>query len=331
MQNILPVNFVVIGYGHIGKRHADILRNHPNAKLVAIVDSNSNEQTAEDKDLLFFNSIKHLIDSSIDFDAAIIATPNGLHAEHAISCLNYGKHVVVEKPIAINTADAEKIYEAALLNSKKVFAVFQNRYSPISVWLKEILFTKKLGKIFMVQMNCFWNRDHRYYKKDGWHGTADMDGGSLYTQFSHYIDALYWFFGDIECVKSDLFNFRKQCHIDFEDSGFITFDLNDGGKGSFAFTTAVYGKNLESSLTVIGEDGTIKIGGQYMDQVLEVNAKDLTYPNFNDLITTNHQSFLYDVVKKIQNNHEPSISENEVLNVIGLIERMYQPATTEKL
>ena len=331
MQNILPVNFVVIGYGHIGKRHADILRNHPNAKLVAIVDSNSNEQTAEDKDLPFFNSIKDLIDSNIDFDAAVIATPNGLHAEHAISCLNYGKHVVVEKPIAINSFDAEEIYKAALFNDKKVFAVFQNRYSPISLWLKELLATKKLGKIFMVQMNCFWNRDHRYYKKDSWHGTMDMDGGSLYTQFSHYIDALYWFFGEIEGVKSDLFNFRKQHHIDFEDSGFVTFDLNDGGKGSFAFTTAVYDKNLESSLTVIGENGTIKIGGQYMDKVMEVNAKEVSYPKFNDLTTTNHQSFLYDVVHKIQNNEAPSISEKEVLNVIDLIERMYQPASVLKV
>ncbi len=331
MQNTLPVNFVVIGYGHIGKRHAHILSNYRHAKLVAIVDSNTAQFALEGNNLPFFNSIKDLINSKIDFDVAIIATPNGLHAEHAVTCLNIGKHVVVEKPIAINSFDAEQIYKAALLNNKKVFAVFQNRYSPISLWLKELLAAKKLGKIYMVQMNCFWNRDHRYYKKDSWHGTMDMDGGSLYTQFSHYIDALYWFFGDISGVKSELFNFRTQHNIDFEDSGFITFDLKEGGKGSFAFTTAVFDKNLESSLTIIGERGTIKIGGQYMDTVLEVNAKDINYPNFKDLITTNHESFLYDVVKKIQNNEEPSIAENEVLNVIDLIERMYQPATIEKL
>lgn len=331
MQNTLPVNFVVIGYGHIGKRHADILSNYRHAKLVAIVDSNAPQFTLEVNNLPFFNSIQHLINSNIDFDVAIIATPNGLHAEHAVACLNNGKHVVVEKPIAINSFDAAQIYKAALLNNRKVFAVFQNRYSPISLWLKELLVAKKLGKIFMVQMNCFWNRDHRYYKRESWHGTIDMDGGSLYTQFSHYIDALYWFFGDISGVKSELFNFRTDHNIDFEDSGFITFDLNEGGKGSFAFTTAVYDKNLESSLTIIGETGTIKIGGQYMDKVLEVNAKDVVCPSFKDLITTNHQSFLYDVVQKIQNNEEPSISESEVLNVIDLIERMYQPATIEKL
>ncbi len=331
MQNTLPVNFAVIGYGHIGKRHADILSNYPNAKLVAIVELNDQQLTSDGNTVPFFNNIQALIDSNIAFDVAIIATPNGLHAEHAVACLNNGKHVVVEKPIAINSFDAAQIYKAALLNDKKVFAVFQNRYSPISLWLKELLAARKLGKIFMVQMNCFWNRDHRYYKKDSWHGTMDMDGGSLYTQFSHYIDALYWFFGDIEGVRSDLFNFRTQHHIDFDDSGFITFDLKDCGKGSFAFTTAVYDKNLESSLTIIGENGTIKIGGQYMDKVLEVNAKDVIYPNFKDLITTNHQSFLYDVVQKIQNNEEPSISESEVLNVIDLIERMYQPTALVKL
>lgn len=331
MQKTSPTNFVVVGYGHIGKRHVEILNNYPYANVVAIVDVEKDRLIHDGEEIPFFATIAELIKSSTDFDAAIIATPNGLHASHAISCLNYGKHVIVEKPIATTKADAQRIYDAALLNDKKVFAVFQNRYSPISLWLKDVLSAEKLGKIFMVQLNCFWNRDHRYYKKNNWHGTLNMDGGTLFTQFSHYIDALYWLFGNIDGVQSEFFHFNTQNEIEFEDSGLITFDLKDGGKGSFSFTTAVYDKNLESSITIIAEKGTVKIGGQYMDEVLQVNAKDVEPPVFKDLITTNHQSFLYDVVHKIQNNAEPSISSYEVLNVIDLIEKMYVSATIPRI
>lgn len=330
MQKTSLTNFVVIGYGHIGKRHAEILNNYPQSSVVAIVDLNINHLIFNDHEIPFFSSIEALIESNIAFDAAIIATPNGLHAEHAITCLNLGKHVVIEKPIATTTFDAQRIYDAALINNKKVFVVFQNRYSPISLWLKDVLAAKRLGKIFMVQLNCFWNRDHSYYK-DSWHGTIDMDGGTLFTQFSHYIDALYWLFGDIRGVQSEFFNFNKKNEIEFEDSGVVTFDLNGGGKGSFSFSTAVYGKNLESSMTIIAENGTIKIGGQYMEEVMEVNAKSVRYPVFKDLITTNHQSFLYDVTQRIQNDQDPSISPNEVLQVIELIEKIYISAALVKV
>lgn len=330
MQKTSLTNFVVIGYGHIGKRHAEILNNYPQSSVVAIVDLNINHLIFNDHEIPFFSSIEALIESNIAFDAAIIATPNGLHAEHAITCLNLGKHVVIEKPIATTTFDAQRIYDAALINNKKVFVVFQNRYSPISLWLKDVLAAKRLGKIFMIQLNCFWNRDHSYYK-DSWHGTIDMDGGTLFTQFSHYIDALYWLFGDIRGVQSEFFNFNKKNEIEFEDSGVVTFDLNGGGKGSFSFSTAVYGKNLESSMTIIAENGTIKIGGQYMEEVMEVNAKSVRYPVFKDLITTNHQSFLYDVMQRIQNDQDPSISPNEVLQVIELIEKIYISAALVKV
>ena len=324
MQTRLPVNFVIMGYGHIGKRHADILTQYPESNLVAIVESNIQQLNIDVIKIPTFDTIENLIKSNIDFDAAVIATPNGLHKEHAIAFLNEGKHVVIEKPIALNAVDAESVYRAALLNHKKVFVVFQNRFSPISLWLKDLMATSKLGKIFMIQLNCFWNRDHRYYKKNSWHGTLNLDGGTLYTQFSHYIDALHWLFGDITIVKSEFYNFSNQNNIEFEDSGLITFTLPDDGKGIFSFTTAVYDKNLESSLTIIAENGTVKIGGEYMEKVLSVNAKEFTYPIFQETAFTNHERFLYDVVDRIRKNSLPFISESEVLNVISLIERMYE-------
>ncbi|WP_199119121.1 Gfo/Idh/MocA family protein [Pedobacter sp. ASV28] len=330
-QNTLPINFAVIGYGHIGKKHADILNNYPESNLAAIVDPNTDQLLPDDSVIPFFSALDDLLDSNIEFDVAVIATPNGLHAEHAIKCLNRGKHVVIEKPVALSTSDAEKIFEIARLNKREVFSVFQNRYAPVSIWLKDILAKQKLGKIFMVQLNCFWNRDDRYYSAGSWHGSKEMDGGTLFTQFSHYIDALYWFFGEINEIKSEFFNFNHHTTTEFEDSGIVTFNLENGGKGSFHFTTAVYDKNLESNITVIAESGTIKIGGQYMDSLLEMHAEGLMKPEVKDYITTNHQNFLYDVILRLQQGKKSAVSQQEVLMVIDIIERMYQPVALSKV
>ena len=113
----------------------------------------------------------------------------------------------------------------------------QNRYSPPSLWLKEIIDAKKLGEIFMVQVNCYWNRDDRYYKKGGWKGTLEHDGGTLFTQFSHFIDIMYWLFGDIENIEGKFADFTHKDSTDFEDSGMITFDFLNGGMGGLNYST----------------------------------------------------------------------------------------------
>ena len=116
--------------------------------------------------------------------------------------------------------------------SRNVFCVMQNRYSPPSEWIKKVVQEKILGDIFMVQLNCYWNRDSRYYKKGGWKGTQDLDGGTLFTQFSHFIDIMYWLFGDIDNIKGNFADFTHQDTTDFEDSGFVSFDFLNGGMGS---------------------------------------------------------------------------------------------------
>src|ERR1044072_8081 len=197
----------------------------------------------------------------------IIATPNGLHAQHAIVCLQHNIHVVIEKPMALTTADAEKIISTANEYQKQVFVVKQNRYSPPVKLLKQIVEDNILGDIFFVQLNCFWNRDERYYTKNNWHGTEAMDGGTLFTQFSHFIDIFYWLFGDIKNIKSKFESFSHKQLTAFEESGIVTFAFGKKSIGCFHFSTAVWDKNFESSITVIAENGTIKIGGQYMDVV----------------------------------------------------------------
>jgi UDP-N-acetyl-2-amino-2-deoxyglucuronate dehydrogenase len=249
------IKFAVIGQGHIGKRHAEMIRRNPDAELVAICDVLSKEELGlADTQELYFRDYNELLAADLNIDVINICTPNGYHAEYAIKALAAKKHVVLEKPIALTKLDAEKILFKSLEMSRHVFSVMQNRYSPPSVWLKQLIDNNTLGKIFMVKLDCFWNRDERYYNKKTWHGDAKLDGGTLFTQFSHFIDIMYWLFGDIQNIHGNFGDFSHKDLTDFEDSGIVTFDFINEGMGGLNYSTAVWDTNLESSITIIGEN-----------------------------------------------------------------------------
>ena len=256
------IKVAVVGCGHIGKRHASMVLGNSNFELVALCDIRPKEELGLEnfKGAHFFNSIDELVHSGIIIDAVAIASPNGCHQEQALQVLDNNWHVVIEKPMALTKSGCEQIIFKALQKHKQVFCVMQNRYSPPSVWLKEVLDSGILGKVFMVQINCYWNRDDRYYKPDmtsgkptTWHGTKDLDGGTLFTQFSHFIDLMYWYFGDVTNINAKLNDFTHQETTDFEDSGFVSFDFIGGGMGSLNYSTAVWDQNLESSITILAE------------------------------------------------------------------------------
>ncbi len=269
------VKFAVIGCGHIGKRHAEMITRNEESELVALIDIKEKSQLGIDAyPVPFFSSLDDFLNSGIDADAVSIASPNGFHAEQGMKCLEAKKHIVIEKPMALTKQDAEKVIFKALNVHRYVFAVMQNRYSPPSVWIKDLVESGKLGKIYMVQLNCYWNRDERYYKPESWHGKKSLDGGTLFTQFSHFIDIMYWLFGDITNIQGKFNDFNHKDLTDFEDSGFVSFDFVNGGMGSLNYSTSVWNQNLESSMTIIAENGSVKIGGQYMDKVEVCNVKD---------------------------------------------------------
>jgi predicted dehydrogenase len=331
----MKIKFGVVGQGHIGKRHAEMIRRNPNCELVAVCDVMPKEklglETLTEK---FYNSIDDLLSNHLDIEVLNVCTPNGTHAEHALKALELNKHVVVEKPMALSKADCEKVIYTALSHSKTVFCVMQNRYSPPSVWLKEIITNNTLGEIYMVQLNCYWNRDERYYKPGNWKGTQNLDGGTLFTQFSHWIDIMYWLFGDIKNIQAKFADFNHQTLTDFEDSGFVSFDFINGGMGSINYSTAVWDKNLESSLTIIGSKGSIKVGGQYMDQVDVCNIKDYIMPVLdatnpaNDYgaykgSANNHHNVIENVVDTIKGTNKITTNALEGLKVVDIIERIY--------
>lgn len=326
------ITFAVVGYGHIGKRHAEMIMRNTESELIAVVDKKG--ELAEDVSFPFFTSLEALRTSDLNPDVVCICTPNGLHTPQALEALQEGYNVVIEKPMALNKTGCELVINKATEKDKNVFCVMQNRYSPPAQWIKSVIDDNLLGEIFMVNINCYWNRDERYYSKDHWHGTADMDGGTIYTQFSHFIDMMYWLFGDITNIEARFADFTHQGVTEFEDSGIVKFDFTKGGMGSFSYSTAVYDKNFESSMTIIGKNGTVKIGGQYMDKVEYCHIKGYempTLPPTNDAnnygpykgSAANHHFIIENVVDTLKGRSQATTNANEGMMVVDIIERIY--------
>ncbi|WP_407704800.1 Gfo/Idh/MocA family protein [Tellurirhabdus rosea] len=336
------IRFAVVGCGHIGKRHAEMIQQHPETELVGLVDVKNRRDLNIDKyDVPFFRSLDDLLAANLNLDVVTIATPNGLHAEQALRALDANKHVVIEKPIALRRQDAEQVLYKALSKRRDVFAVMQNRYSPPSVWLKDLVESGALGQIYLVQLNCYWNRDERYYTTGSWHGQRDLDGGTLYTQFSHFIDIMYWLFGDITNIQARLMDFNHQHLTDFEDSGVVSFQFLNGGMGCMNFSTSVWNSNLESSITVIAENGSLKVGGQYMDKVEYCHVRNYTMPELpptnpgNDYgaykgSAMNHNFVVANVVDVLRGRGAITTNAMEGLKVVDIIERIYKAAQNDQ-
>jgi UDP-N-acetyl-2-amino-2-deoxyglucuronate dehydrogenase len=328
------IKFAIIGSGFIGKRHAEMIRRNPEAELVAMCDIQAKEKLGIENDVPFFTSVEEMLLSNIEIDVVNICSPNVLHGKHAIASLEAGKHIVCEKPMALTKGECETVIFKALQMHKNVFCVMQNRYSPPSEWIKKIVSEKIIGDIFMVQLNCYWNRDDRYYKKGGWKGTNELDGGTLFTQFSHFIDIMYWLFGDIKDIQAKFNDFTHSHSTEFEDSGMVNFNFVNGGMGCINYSTALWDKNLESSMTIVGSNGSVKIGGQYMNDVEYCHIKDYTMPELapsnpaNDYgaykgSAANHHYIIENVIDTIKGRTTITTNALEGLKVVEIIERIY--------
>lgn len=330
------VRFAVIGCGHIGKRHAEMIQRDPESELVALCDVRPRSELGlEGHDVPFFSDAEAMLRDVPGIDVVNVCSPNGLHARHSLLALEHRKHVVCEKPMGLSKADCEAVIYKALQMHRHVFGVMQNRYSPPSQWIKGVVDRGLLGEIYLVQVNCYWNRDARYYKPGGWKGTAELDGGTLFTQFSHFIDILYWLFGDITDIQGRFADFNHAGLTEFEDSGLVNFRFLNGGMGCLNYSTSVWDRNLESSMTIIGSKGSVKIGGQYMDQVEVCHIQDYTMPQLaptnpaNDYgaykgSAQNHHYIIRNVVETIKGSNTMTTNALEGLKVVEIIERIYE-------
>jgi len=327
--------FAVVGCGRIGQRHIEMIRNLEHAELVATCDVRSAEELGLPAGIPHYSTLDALL-ANHSLDVLAIASPNGMHAAQALQGIESGAHVIIEKPMALHKSDAERVLHAALQRGRYVFGVMQNRYSPPSEWLKSVVDQGLMGDIFQVHIDCFWNRDDRYYHPGGWHGTKDLDGGTLFTQFSHFIDILYWVFGDVKPLSALLRNYNHSHSIAFEDSGLVHFALPQHGAalGSLNYSTSVWDANLESSMTIIGSKGSIKVAGQYMNEVVHCHIEGYSMPELapsnppNDYgpykgSAANHM-YVYENVRDVLGGTKP-ITTNalEGLKVVEIIESIY--------
>jgi predicted dehydrogenase len=262
------IRFGLLGCGRIAKRHSDLLGgNHiEGAKLTAVCDAT--RPRADAVATKFGVPALYDIDEFLarkDIDAVSVLTPSGLHPRHVIACAKAGKHVVVEKPMALRLQDADDMIRACDEAGVKLFIVKQNRFNVPVVKAREALDAGRFGKLILGTVRVRWCRDQAYYDQDDWRGTWAYDGGVLSNQASHHVDMLEWFFGDVESVHAR--SITALAKIETEDTAVATLKFRNGALGIIEATTAARPTDLEGSLSILGEKGMVEIAGFAVNQI----------------------------------------------------------------
>jgi predicted dehydrogenase len=330
------LRFAIIGCGRIAQRHAEHINKHGILIAVCDVDNAKADALAKEYGAKAYYNICDLLKDDNNIDVISICSPNGLHAEHAIQSLKSGFHVLCEKPMAISVNDCGEMIKAAEQANKRLFAIKQNRFNPPIVAVKQAIDDGRFGKLFSIQLSCFWNRNPDYYE-NSWKGTREMDGGTLYTQFSHFIDLLYWMIGDVKRVQAFVGNYAHKEIIEFEDTGAVIVEFYNGVIGTINYTVNSYQKNMEGSLTIFGEKGTVKIGGQYLNELeyqniqdyrienLPEGAKANNYGNYQGSMS-NHHKVYENLIDVLTNNASISTNAFEGLKTVEIIDKIYAAA-----
>ncbi len=330
------IHFALIGCGRIAQRHAEHITKF--GKLIAVCDvvKEKADETAKKFNAKAYYSIDDLLKNERTVVVVSVCSPNGLHAEHSIKALNAGFHVLCEKPMAISVYDCGEMLKAAERNNKRLFAIKQNRFNPPVVAIKDLIDKNILGKIYSVQLSCFWNRNEDYYK-NSWKGTKSMDGGTLYTQFSHFVDLLYYMLGDVKNVAAFMGNYAHKGIIEFEDTGVAILEFYNGAIGTLNYSVNSFGKNMEGSLTIFAENGTVKIGGQYLNELEYQNIKNYKIENLPVGNTannygqyqgsmSNHDMVYENVINVLKHGDAINTSSFEGLKTVEIIDKIYSAA-----
>lgn len=330
------VRFILVGCGAIGERHARLAAEK--GELVAVCDVDERKAKAFSKQYSCFGytSLNDML-GQVVADALLVCTPNGLHAEHSIAGLNHQLHVLCEKPMAITSADSKRMIKAAAKANRHLLIVKQNRFNPPVAAVKKLLQANKLGQVYSIQLNCFWNRGTGYYRHSSWRGTKALDGGVLYTQFSHFIDLLYWFFGELKTVQGTVANVAHGNVIEIDDTGVFSFVTKAGVPGTLHYSTNARNKNYEGSITILAEKATIKIGGPYLNSIeyqdpVLVDVAKLTagndanqYKGYQGSMN-NHAQVYAAFLKVVAGKQQQYVSGEEGIHSVRMIEQLYKAA-----
>lgn len=257
------IKFAIIGCGRISRRHVFEMQKYGNLVAICDIIPEKADVLAAETGANAYYSIDSLLENEKELTLVAVCTPNGLHAEHSIKALQAGYHVLCEKPLCIDPRAGRQMIETAKFSNRKLWVVKSTRYNPSVLALREAIISGKTGEIFSFQLNCCWNRPPSYYADD-WRGTLFPDGGTLYTQFSHYIDVLCWLFGTPRSVSGYRKNACHKTELEFEDMGVASLEMSNGTLGSIHWSVNAVQKNMEVSLMVSAEKGTIRLGGSCM-------------------------------------------------------------------
>lgn len=333
------INFGLIGCGRISDSHFKAVESIESAEITCCCDSDISK--AEEKKEKYgiktvYSDYKKMIGSE-KLDAIIICTPSGIHSEIGIAAANRKLHVITEKPMAIDLESADALIQACDKNNVKLFVVKQNRLNTTMQLLKKALEKNRFGKIYLVQSNVFWQRPQSYYDQAKWRGTWEFDGGAFMNQASHYIDALYWLIGPVDHVMAETATMARK--IETEDTGSAILKFRNGVIGTINVTLLTYPKNYEGSITILGEKGSVKIGGIAVNKIEKWEFED--YDDDDRIVTESnyqppnvygfgHLPYYINVVNSLTGKKEPDIDGRDGRKSLEIIRAIYLSAKQGK-
>jgi predicted dehydrogenase len=333
------LKFALVGCGRIANRHASLLAENQikGAELVAVcdIDKNKARNLANKYKIPYFTDMLEMA-KELDIDAISILTESGNHAKDVIELAKYSKNILVEKPMSLLLADAEKMINECKKYNTKLFIIKQNRFNVPVVHLKKALDEGRFGNLILGTVRVRWCRDQSYYDQDSWRGTWKYDGGVLTNQASHHIDLLEWMMGDVESVYAK--STTALVNIEAEDTAVVILKFKNGAMGVIEATTAIRPKDLEGSISVLGEHGSVEIGGFAVNEMKtwnfshKIDGDDNVIDKFSvnppNVYGFGHQAYYEHVVDSINNNKPPMIDGHEGLKSLKLINAIYESIET---
>lgn len=333
------LNFALVGCGRIAKRHSELLGHQQiaNARLAAVCDIQKDRavKISEQFNVPFYTDMHKMMQSE-SVDVVVVLTESGYHAEHVVALAPYKKHIVVEKPMALTLSDADKMIAACDQAGIKLFVVKQNRFNVPIIKLREALENGRFGKLVMGTIRVRWCRPQSYYDQDSWRGTWAMDGGVLTNQASHHIDMLEWMMGDVDAVYA--MSATSLVNIEAEDTAVVSLKFGNGALGVIEATTATRPKDLEGSISVLGEKGTAEVAGFAMNQMRTWNFLE-SLPEDEEVMEKysvnppnvygfGHKAYYDHVVNAILNNGQKLVDGLQGRKSLELITAIYESIET---
>lgn len=332
------IKIAVIGCGRISKNHFESILQNNNFELIAVCDNNLERlnQAKETYKVNGYDDIETLLEKE-SVDIVSLCTPSGIHPEQAIMAAKKGVNVLTEKPMGVRLEEAREMIDTCKEYNKRLFVVKQNRKNKTLQLLKRAIDDNRFGKIYLVQLNVFWTRPQEYYDMASWRGTWKLDGGAFMNQASHYVDLITWLIGPVDSVQAFTSTNRK---IEAEDTGVLNIKWKSGTLGNMSVTMCTYPKNLEGSITILGEKGTVRVGGLAVNEIKEwtfqdeqdydLEVNEATYST-TSVYGFGHPLYYKNVANVMRGTEEPETDGESGFKSLELILAAYKSATNQQL